>query len=86
MAAARGRKGEHLQGWREPEIGTPYLAAPALLPRLATSTSWLTTAPGAADARPQTGGGGAGQVGIAMHDHIVVGKNRHTSFRGLKLP
>ncbi len=26
-----------------------------------------------------------GQVGIAVHDHIIVGKNRHASFRGLKL-
>jgi DNA repair protein RadC len=26
-----------------------------------------------------------GQVGIAVHDHIIVGKNRHTSFRSLKL-
>lgn len=25
------------------------------------------------------------QVGIAVHDHIVVGKNRHASFRALKL-
>jgi DNA repair protein RadC len=26
-----------------------------------------------------------GQVGIAVHDHIIVGKNRHTSFRTQKL-
>ncbi len=26
-----------------------------------------------------------GQVGIAVHDHIIVGKNRHASFRNLKL-
>lgn len=25
------------------------------------------------------------QVGVAVHDHIVVGKNRHASFRALKL-
>ena len=24
-------------------------------------------------------------VGIAVHDHIIVGRNRHTSFRTLKL-
>ena len=24
-------------------------------------------------------------VGVSVHDHIIVGKNRHTSFRGLKL-
>jgi len=26
-----------------------------------------------------------GQVGIAVHDHIIIGKNRHTSFRTRKL-
>ena len=26
-----------------------------------------------------------GQVGIAVHDHIIVGKSRHTSFRTSKL-
>ncbi len=24
-------------------------------------------------------------LGIALHDHIVVGRNGHASFRGLKL-
>ena len=29
--------------------------------------------------------GALGQVGIVVHDHIVVGKNRHASFRAQKL-
>jgi len=27
----------------------------------------------------------AGPLGIAVHDHIIVGRNGHASFRGLKL-
>jgi hypothetical protein len=27
----------------------------------------------------------AGPLGIAVHDHIIVGKDRHASLRGLKL-
>jgi DNA repair protein RadC len=29
--------------------------------------------------------GALGQVGITVHDHIIVGKNRHTSFRTQRL-
>ncbi len=48
--------------------------------------------PGAASASPNAvadlgtlGGAVAKPMGITLHDHIIVGRNGHASFKGLKL-